>query len=141
MPTVKATKVPARRVASDDFVVTVLGEEYRPHAGEWVEFRGRLSMGQYLAMLGLMKMSGLENLSPAEISALDLSESMAKLAEMLARSIVAWSWTDDAGQPYPSPPVPENLTDLSIEELSYLVGRAAGGATEAESKNGGSPSI
>ena len=103
MPAKKGpTKPKVRRVPSDDCILVQDGEEYAIHAGEWVEFRGRPSMGFFTMYLSLQSLvQDAANLSPQEAGA------MAKVAnaigDELARHIAAWTWTDDTGEPLPLP--------------------------------------
>ena len=62
------TKAPPRRVPSDDFTTTVGAEEYHPHAGEWVEFIGRPSVGDSLRLMKVLGlMAELQGRSPDQI--------------------------------------------------------------------------
>ena len=49
------TKVPARTVLSDDFVVEVDGVPYYPHAGESVTFVGRMTTNDLMRSMKLQR--------------------------------------------------------------------------------------
>ncbi|KKM89940.1 hypothetical protein LCGC14_1243590 [marine sediment metagenome] len=118
MPEVKQTKVPLRRVSSDDFAVVVGGEEYHPHAGEWVEFKGSPSVEETLTLL---KFSDI----PSTLTAEDVPLVKAILEEItvyLERSVIKWNWTDADKRPYPTPD--GVLRSLSFDEIGYLVEKA-----------------
>lgn len=97
------TKPPtmARRVSCDDLTVVVGGETYFPHYGEWVEYKGRPSVGLYIKLLGMNSASedGLKE---------------------LAKYVTAWNWTDDDNKPYPAPSA-EVFTMLPTDELKWLL--------------------
>lgn len=119
MPEVKQTKVPQRRVPSDDFAVVVGGKEYHPHAGEWVEFKGSPSVEETLALLRFGDI-------PSTLTAEDTPQIKAILEDITAyleRSIVNWNWTASASERYPVPPNGA-LRSLSFDEIGYLVGKA-----------------
>lgn len=113
----------ARRIPSDDCTVVVGDEVYYPHAGEWVEYRGRPSVGVALGF-----MSG--------------PEGSATSIKLLATEIASWNWTDDEGRPYPSPPTADDLLRLPKEELGWLIGHAESAAPldEDARKNASTPS-
>jgi hypothetical protein len=117
------TKPPTlpRRVFADDLSVVVGGEIYYPHAGEWVEFKGRPSVGLYVKLM-------------------DITSASKESLKELHKYIVAWDWTDDAGQPYVNPPTLETLLDMPPEELKWLLVNAGSDAA-LPTKNGGTPSI
>lgn len=116
------TKPPAktRTVCADDFTVVVDGETYYPHAGESVTFKGRLSVGLYL-----------------ELTRLDQAETG---LDLLASAITEWSFTDDEGRAYASPPTVEVLKALPAEELGWLIAASRSERKEEEVKNASSPS-
>lgn len=112
MGKVKPTKVPPRRVSGDTYVVMVDGQECRPHAGEWVEFRRRMRVESLLLDLRLNAVR-VGNTAEAE-------EVLIQMLGELADAIVAWSWTDEDGNPYPSPPDAATLRRLPAEEVWWL---------------------
>lgn len=123
LPHTKQTKPPleARRVYSDDLSIVIGGETYYPHAGEWVEFKGRPSVGLYVKLL-------------------DLATASQDSLHELHKYIVAWNWTDDAGNAYANPPTLETLLEMPAAELKWLLVNAGNDAAIA-TKNGGTPSI
>ena len=134
----KPSKPPPRREASDSFTVTIDGKEYQPHAGEWIDWRGRGTVGSLIVSLRLQKLLRVSGLDAEEAE--ETSGLYEQVCRDIADFIVGWSWTDDSSEPYPSPPGPEVIRSLSYEELFYLVGLRFGGSTEEESKNGSTPS-
>jgi hypothetical protein len=141
MPAKKGpTKPKVRRVPSDDCILVQDGEEYAIHAGEWVEFRGRPSMGFFTMYLQLQSLG-----DAAQAGALTAEESSAlgkaaeDMGDELARHIAAWTWTDDAGEPMPLPVTGEALDHLDQTEFQWLLAQylqASGG----DRPNGSSPS-
>lgn len=135
------SKLPTRRVPSDDFTVVLQDKTYRPHAGEWVEFRGFPTVG---AQLRFMRAASWRAKTPDDFAAMgpdELEEAMASMTEAiestiseLAQAIVAWTWTDNEGRPYPSPPSESDLQRLSTEEIGYLSAAYRGNAGD-DSKN------
>jgi hypothetical protein len=127
------TKLPRQpyTVSSDDFVVEEDGVEYRPHQGESVTFRGRMTVGDYLNAISLSRFS-------AEAME-DADKLFGQTIENLANRIVSWDWTGDYGEQLPAPTA-EVLKKLSFEELVWIIGKANGQRTDDESKNGSSPS-
>jgi hypothetical protein len=137
---VPRTKVPALTFDCSDFEIEVGGEVYHPHAGETVTMAATSAMGDLTTMLELDKLE-----IGSGMSAEETKEAVAIIARMtshLEKSIIAWTWTNDAKPPelYSSPPSREDLTSLSMEEQAYLIGRSFGRASEATRKNGSSPS-
>ena len=120
------TKVPPRRVYADDLVVRVGDEEYRPHAGEWVEFRRGVSVRQRMLNRQLVQESTNEE------------ELYPQVMENLAARIVDWNWTDDDGVALPL--AVETLEILTFEELNWLLEMSYGGRDDRDRKNGSAPS-
>lgn len=106
----------ARRVFLNDFTVVQDGSTYYPHAGEWVDFRGRPSLGFYMKLMQLGE-------SPEGV-------------EMLHGFIAGWSLTDDDGKPLPNPPSIGDLLMLPRDEFTWILSHVE---TEA-SPNGVTPS-
>src|SRR3990170_3007809 len=129
------TKLPPRRVQCDDYVVVVDGEEYRPHAGEYVTFGSTASVGDYLPLMDLVELK--ENVTPDNVGR--FREALAAMIDGL--KVSDWSWTDNRGQAYANPPDRDTIAHLALEELMYLyqakAGQVGGGA---EAKNGSTPS-
>lgn len=99
-----------RRVSAADIKVVEDGETYYPHVGEWVEFRGRVSLGLYLDLM-------------------DAGRSRENL-QLLLGIIHGWTLTDDNGQPVPLSL--EGLLSLPQEELSWLIANAGSAARTDE---------
>lgn len=96
-------KVPVRRYPSDSLVITVDGEAYRPHEGEWVEMRGGPSWDfmRDAANVTRLERTPFNQLAPEDSRV--MTESLDRLIEFLATRLVAWDWTDPDGKPLPSP--------------------------------------
>lgn len=115
----KLSKVPSLAVPSDSLAIEADGETYYPHAGETVTFRGRQTVGDALLALRLQSVNG-------ESDPERIAETMQSVVEGLAKRIVAWTWTDDDGTAYPSPPTADVVASLSFAELGWLVGGGQG---------------
>lgn len=103
-PKTKPPVRPRRIMVDDDLPVIVEGVTYHPHAGEWVEFSTRPSIGLYL-----------------ELAAMGRSEEGIK---RLTELMTAWDWTDDAGRAYPNPPTVDAVGSLPLEEFGWLISNA-----------------
>lgn len=106
------TKVPARTVSSDDFVVEVDGVSYYPHAGESVTFVGRMTTNDLMRSMKLQRI---------DLNADDADEQIGEVRAFVAGRIAGWTWTDDAGEPYPNPPTPDVVGLLDMDELGWLL--------------------
>lgn len=145
---VERTKPPVRRVPCDDCTVEIDGVEYRPHAGEYVEIVGG---GSIEALQFAWRRVRPTPEPPEEASdkekevwreqrTAEVNSYFEELCAALARRVVAWSWTDDAGQPIPQPEGnPERLKILRPEEL-YFLRTACASEVPAERGNGSKPS-
>lgn len=121
-----AKKPPARRVLSDAFEIEQDGVIYHPHAEEWVEFRGGEAqrVGDWfdaVLMREQMESDGRGSVEGARM----VADSLEGQLHTLERDILAWSWTDDRGEPYPSPPDAATLRLLGFSELMWLNSRGA----------------
>lgn len=133
----RPTKLPKRRVICDDFEVVINGKRFWPHASEELVV-GQGSIGDVVISIGL---GGLGN--PSEMTPQEAREAKETLETMLDRAVEAissWTWTDNDGVKYPSPPTVEDLRRLSPEELAYINEKVIGGDSEDAAKNGSSPS-
>ena len=124
----KPSKVPNRTVPSDGFVLTLDGIDYRPHQGETVTFRGRQSIGDALLAFKLQDIAG-------ESDTAKIAETLESFIDALSQRVVAWTWTNDEGEAYPSPPSKEDLRSLSFEELGWLASGGTSVAPEDDLKN------
>lgn len=126
----KPQKVPARRVPADGMTVTVDDVEYRPHAGEWVEFRGTAqSVGDYLNGLELTMLQ-LDAVKPEDASEDLTDQEIAKTRratdlfraslDRVVASVVNHSLTDNDGVLYPSPLTVEAVMSMSFDEINWL---------------------
>lgn len=136
----KKSKIPVRRVPSDDCELTVGGVDYYPHQGEWIEVVPRMTVGEIrlFRSLNALKpkleaLEGDEGADEAQIALMD--DSFTEVLDVLRSRVLAWNWTDDAGDPYPQPREdPDVFERLSIQEMYYLTAAMQGG--EPDSKNG-----
>lgn len=120
--------VPAIVVQSDDLVVLDDdGNEYRPHAGEWVRFRRSVPLSIMRAMTQAAAISSLGDDAPAEVEA-----ALIALVDAIAGQVLDWSWTDFDWCPYPKPAdraaFVEVLWNLDDYELRWLQAHIADGA-------------
>jgi hypothetical protein len=131
-----------QRFPSDDFEVTVEGETYHPHEGEWVEIFTDISVddmlsGEALARIGLemeaAKGDKDEVLRVAQLA----NEHFDVICVGLADRLVDWNWTDRRGNPLPKPDgSPDLLRRLTNAEVAYLMGlKRATQETPDERKN------
>jgi len=146
--TKKQTDAPPRwpeplTLSSDSCDVDYGGRTYYPHQGETVTFIPGLTVA------GMLLITRLASLGPA-MQALDSdstpSEQAAVMAEfgavvkdmsdIVAPSIVGWTWTDRNGRPYGKSPAedPGVLNRLTVSELMYLTLVLRGETEPAERK-------
>ena len=131
------TKLPPRRVQCDDYIVVINGQEYRPHAGEFVSFGSGSSVADYMPLMDLIELK--DSVDQANLGR--FRQALAEMIDGLEGSIVDWSWTDNEGRAYPNPPDRETIAHLALEELMYLYQAKGGQAgVGAEAKNGSTPS-
>lgn len=139
------TKLPLREVIADDLVIEIDGIQYRPHAGESVTFHpGGESLDDYLLQMRVLTAQslfsiddGIDASKVAEFEALS-NQAISRLASRIA----AWTWTDNQGVPYESPPTVDVLRKLGTEESLWLSDKASNRKKKSddESKNGDTPS-
>ncbi len=138
-------KARPRRIASDDCIVTMDGEAFTPHEGEWVEMHRGLTIGGLQAIAGMQRigvdLQAIQGEEDAAAQALaQLGPHFERLCAYLAPRIVDWNWTDDAGRPLPKPDgTTAPLLLLNAQEINWLLA-AAMGETPAERKNAWPPS-
>lgn len=130
-----------RRVPCDDCIVTIDGELYALHEGEWVDILGDVKVGDLSAFRHLTeledRLAAVAGDSDEEKRTLALTdEAWGSALDILRQRVVAWSWTDDAADPLPQPKAdPAVFGRLRFEEVAYLL-RALRRNTPAEAKNG-----
>lgn len=129
----KPTKLPSRTVRADDLVYEIDGEEYRPHEGESVTFRGRIKPDQ---LLKAVQLRSLDLNTDADAVAAQFAE----IRQFVAGFIVAWDWTDDDGSPYLSPPTADTLADLDLEEIGWLLAKVVPERSIEQRGEGSTPS-
>lgn len=114
------------RVPSDDCAVTIDGQVCRPHEGEWVELHRGRTVGEVAAINRLQALqaeltAGDDPERQAEVAG-ELDDVFGELCELLARRLVAWSWTDLSGRPLAQPDgTAAQLTGLESAEVAWLV--------------------
>lgn len=138
-------KVPPRRVPSDDCVVTVAGERYHVHEGEWVEVLPGLSVGDYEAFHAFagvqVQMAAVKGEQDEGLKTIGiLADTFGKAVPLVKSRLVAWNWTDNRGEPLPQPhDEPSPLWRLDEAEIAYLI-QVITGTNEGAEKNASSPS-
>lgn len=139
------SKPQPRRVPSDDCAVVIDGDTYYPHEGEWVELVGSTTVGDFMALANLERVSvELDAARGEPDEALQMLRAMdgyfSQVCDGLARRVTAWTWTDDQSQPLPNPKGnPDAFAALRPDELKYLIGLARG-EQAADRKNASAPS-
>lgn len=128
----KRTKPQLRKVECSDCTKTVGATVYYPHVDENVWFVPTMSINTLLVAMQLQTYMGvaMDSLSPEEIG--KFGQAFREVTNELARLIVKWDWTDDAGTPYSEKPTIELLQSLSIEELVWLVNAGLGAAQDVD---------
>lgn len=132
----KPNKIPPRRVYADDLTIIQDGEEYHPHAGEWVDVRGSTSLASMRLITRVQHLQGMgsEDMTAEDIQELD--EAIVSLTQYVSGLIAGWNWTDDEGNKYPSPPTAEIIEHLRVEEMWWLMSATREDRTEEQAKNG-----
>ena len=140
------SKIPPRRIPSDDCVIRVgrkisggkivePGTEYRVHEGEWVDVLPVTSVRQHLAL------SGLQRATAAGVDADTTEKAMNDFCAVVASKVLAWNWTDLDGKPLPCPfNSVETIQGLSDDEVIWLF-RAIRGELPEERKKDSGPSV
>ena len=108
----KKKHLPRVRIPSNDFVVTdAAGEEYYPHAAEWVEVTPRITVGDIRRLRAMSTLVG-DELVDAMVG---------EAVPILSRLVVAWSWTGMNEEALPQPHRNMEAFDcLDVDELNYL---------------------
>lgn len=120
-------KPSARRVPSDDCEVTIDEVTYKIHEGEWVEVLPGLSVGDYSALHAFTSVKtqmdavkGEENEGQQVLGI--LAQTFDAAIPIIASRLLAWTWTDPRGRPYPPPDSePSPLRRLGEAEVAYLI--------------------
>jgi hypothetical protein len=111
-----------RKVSSDDFVFTLDGQDYHPHAGKSVTLRRKISSTGLCTTLRFAALAG-KGVKATEESATEFTTALMDTAKVLAENVLEWDWEDEFGKPYPQPyKRPEVLADLHVQELMWLIG-------------------
>lgn len=136
-------KPPIKRIAADTCAVTIEGETYYPHEGEWVELYTGRTVGEErsAAKMAILASQFSATDDPQEIAGIgeEINACYDDLSALLCSRLVAWSWTDDRDNPLPQPDgTPAVLQYLRAEEIGWLLA-ASGGEVAAERKNGFRP--
>jgi hypothetical protein len=135
----KASKVPAVRVASDGLVVKMGDKEYRPHAGEYVEVWPGTS---WQFMRDSVEMTRLEGMTAESVVSADSTDQLIsaidRVCAFVASRVKGWTWTDKSGASLPAPTA-DVIAGLDQEEMQWLIGAVRLGKdpfdAEAEAKN------
>ncbi len=138
-------KIPPTRVASDDCAIYVgrviedkeitnEGTAHYVHTGEWVELFPTQNLKE---LISLAKVVGSSEMSDSKDMIVGQAEALHELCLALSKRVVAWSWTDNGGEPLPQPyKAPDVLEELDNDELMWLLGAAQGNETKVDRKNG-----
>ena len=131
----------AKRVPSDDCIVTVDGVDYALHEGEWVDVVPAFSTGDLRFMRKIVNLrTEVDAAEKPEDGIVLTADTYEELIDILSRRLVAWNWTDDQGQALPQPNGnPVAFATLRLEELLYL-SLVIRGESPGERKNALKPS-
>jgi len=108
------------------------GDEFYPRAGQWVEYKCKLSGRDYAIVARFGELSESNELS-------ELGEAIPDVIDLIARKVTAWNWTDllaetDINGRHPKLPEPnyETINNLDFEtDLVHLINIVMGD-TESE---------
>ena len=92
------------------------GDQQPLRAGQWVEFKRKITPGNMRTMLGFSIQAEADNYA-------ELAMGIDTLIDLLSHKIVAWNWTDlesADGAPLP-PPSAEVLRELDFDDVLNLV--------------------
>ena len=113
-------RAPVVTVSSDDFIVMLGEQEFKPHEGEEVVFKKRLSPGDLLTLVKAEEMRQKDDVSGQDMIKFYHDEA----CPVIAKALVSWTWTDpwtDKKLPEPDLAVVRDL-DISTEVM-YLLGK------------------
>jgi hypothetical protein len=116
-----------RRVASDDLVVDIDGEEYHIHKGEYVVFTRKISMADYRLFLRMQGLRGRADDPDDYEASAELDELFGQVCERRAAVVLEWTWHGPDGKPYPEPTAGV-IEDLMNEEFWWLLANYTGPA-------------
>lgn len=113
-----------RMVKSDDFKIVVINEggeeeEIYPHYGEAVWFKNKPTVAQFNEFVNFQ--NTFQSVSADEEGAKKFLGQLMILADILEQGIVKWNWTNDDNELLPEKPTAETISDLSIDEISWLM--------------------
>ncbi len=110
-----------RRVASDDLTIKFGDEEFHPHAGEYVVMKQKTSVWGMSVALRFWSMAQ-EGADVSNVESVNtFTQAMLDFCDVLADTLLEWTWTGEDGKPYPSPANnAKYLSMLHIQELLWL---------------------
>lgn len=126
-----------KQIPSDTCKVTIAGETYYPHEGEWIEvlpspntLREQQAFVRFsIAARNLAATEGDDD--QVDHTGEYLERDFGTLLEVVARRVISWNWTDMRGRPLPQlDGKTDLLRDLSDQEVYWLVGACRGEAPE-----------
>jgi hypothetical protein len=129
-------RFPTVKRASDEFEIDVAGEKLRPHEGESVHFIPYLSVRKALILGNALSTLGSED---EETSVSESFRVIGEISEILVGIIDHWDWThpitgeavgkEIKGERKPST---EDIQELSINEVTYLINEFFGAMSPEE---------
>jgi len=128
----------AKRVLSDDCLVTIDETEYAIHEGEWVDVLVFTTIAETRAFQEFRRISvELEALADDDDAVAErmtlINEHYDILCDGLAKRLVGWNWSDMSGKPLPAPDGTVGpLNNLTSGELYYLLSVTRGSNPSAE---------
>lgn len=135
----RPTKLPSITIPSNDYEVVRGGKRYWPHIGQELVISGQGSIDDVVLSMGLASLQKLSDLTPEQ--ARQAKETLELMLARSAAAIESWTWTDNKGEAYASPPTAEVLRRLSPDEIAYINEKVISGGEETDAaKNGSSPS-
>lgn len=139
---IERSKAPPRAVFCDDLVIEVDGEEYHPHAGEVIRFSGGASVADVKMAVDLQKFRDIDmSTKEGKERMEEVKAGLQLVSGQLTLRIHSWDWTDDADEPYSSPPTQEIIESLRFEELMWILTASMRTVrTDAERLKGSAPS-
>ncbi len=138
---VQRTKAPPVTIFCDDLAIEVDGEKYYPHAGELIRLSGGASVADIKMSVDLQKIKDIDiSTDEGKERIEEVKFSLMQVVGSLAARLQSWTWTDDAGEPYPTP-TREVLETLRFEELMWILSASLKTARkDADRLKGSAPS-